>query len=246
MSKIDLNEWQDISAAQNTNAIRFYKNLLKSCNNPMLELMSGTGVYLNVNIKEGMNVDAIDSSTVMNEIALNKLKKAGLSANIYNDDIRSFEIERKYNTIYCTGHSIQIIWELSDLYSALKSILEHLLPGGVFVFDIINPEFFYSFNKKYLLKSKLVKDSKIYLLTYEYSIFDCFEGIVKKELKYELYKDNILHQTLNENQILRVFNRNEIELILKNSKFTNIEFEFVDIYKQEYQSILIKAYKPWN
>jgi len=105
----------------------------------VLELMCGTGRVTLPLIEAGVSLSAVDVSRTMLQILKNKLEKHGLSATIFQQDIRGLNLGRNFDLIFLPFHSFTELETTSDQNKALKSVYEHLNDGGRFICTLHNP-----------------------------------------------------------------------------------------------------------
>src|SRR5699024_3329386 len=85
--------------------------------------------------KAGYSITSFDLSEDMLSIAYNKLM--GFSnIKLLQQDMRSFRINEKYDSIIAICDSINYITEKDHLFNTFKNAYAHLNKGGLFIFDI--------------------------------------------------------------------------------------------------------------
>ena len=147
--------------------------------NKILELASGTGRITIPLLKNGHEVWAIDYSDEMIKILRDKSELLPMplqnNLHIINDDMRSFCLNQKFDTIIVTANSINHIETNSDFFSFLSNLKKHLTQSGRIIFDALNPILFYltrdentRYNQEVLLQTK----TKKYFLCEESSHYD--------------------------------------------------------------------------
>jgi SAM-dependent methyltransferase len=117
----------------------FFVNETRGSPGEVLELMSGTGRVTLPMLKAGVKLTCVDSSAVMNAILLDKLKKQGLQADVYQMDVRELNLGKRFEKIIIPFHSFAHLVSPADQRKALDRIRQHLLPGGTFICTLGNP-----------------------------------------------------------------------------------------------------------
>ncbi|MDD3563571.1 MAG: class I SAM-dependent methyltransferase [Candidatus Cloacimonadaceae bacterium] len=100
----------------------------------VLEIACGTGKNLSY-FSRSKYIYGLDLSPVMLQSANINIPRAQLSLQ----DMSDFKIDRKFDLILCMFDSINHLLNYSQWLSTFKSVSDHLLQGGFFVFDINSP-----------------------------------------------------------------------------------------------------------
>ncbi len=97
----------------------------------VLELGCGTGSILK-RLQDAYEVSGLDISGKMLSIARKKVPRAKLS----RQDMVDFQIDDRFDVIFCVFDSINHVRRFSDWKKVFAAVHRHLLPGGCFIFDI--------------------------------------------------------------------------------------------------------------
>jgi uncharacterized protein (DUF952 family)/ubiquinone/menaquinone biosynthesis C-methylase UbiE len=198
--------------------INFYIEEAKSKNGTVLDLACGTGRFSIPMTKAGLKVTGIDLSQTMIELAKEKAKDQKLNIDFRLGDIRMFDLNKKFDFIFCGMNSSQHLHEEKEFRSFLQCVKNHLAPNGVFIFDLFNPNV-----------SMLNRDPEKHYLVSEYADPDG-RGMIKvwEQVLYESATQtsyfNFIYK-LNDNEIftekfsLRNFFPLEVDSYLKNNQF---------------------------
>lgn len=124
-----LAEWYNRLLANEGLDIKYYKEAIGDKPQSILELACGTGRLMIPFIKAGHEVSGVDISPEMIMICRDKLNKENLEADLYEQDIVSFDIDKNYDTIFISGGSFCMISDIDDAFKSLCRILDHLKPG---------------------------------------------------------------------------------------------------------------------
>ena len=122
----------------------FYKRWLpKNKNANILELCCGTGRLTLPIAKEGFCISGVDNTPSMLEKAKTKASKEGLEITFIEADIRTLELNEKFDFIFIPFNSIHHLYKNEDLFETLKTVKSHLKTDGLFLLDCFNPNIQY-------------------------------------------------------------------------------------------------------
>ena len=107
-----------------------YKTTIERGGGPALELGCGNGRLLLNYRKAGLDVEGIDSSADMLAICRAHAEAHGVTVTLHHDDWTSFELARRYATIYNPAGSFSLIDDDTQARLALSTWVRHLAPGG--------------------------------------------------------------------------------------------------------------------
>jgi SAM-dependent methyltransferase len=161
----------------NTNLadLQFYKRWLpKNKQARILELCCGTGRLTLPIAKEGYTITGVDITPSMLEKAKTKASKEGLEIEFIEADIRTLDLQDKYDFIFIPFNSIHHLYKNEDLFMAFKAVKNHLKEGGLFLLDCFNP------NIQFIVEGE--KEQKNIA---EYTTDDGREIVIKQIMRYE-------------------------------------------------------------
>ena len=161
----------------NTNIadLQFYKRWLpQSKDARILELCCGTGRLTLPIAKDGYNICGVDYTSSMLEQAKIKASKAGLKINFIEADIRTLNLQEKFDLIFIPFNSIHHLYKNEDLFKTLNVVRNHLKDGSLFLLDCFNP------NIQYIVEGE--KGQKVIA---EYTTNDGREVLIKQTMRYE-------------------------------------------------------------
>lgn len=206
--------------------LQFYKRWLpENRDAKILELCCGTGRLTLPIAKEGYNICGVDYTSSMLEQAKMKASEAGLDVNFIEADIRTLNLQEKFDLIFIPFNSIHHLYTNEDLFKALKGVENHLNEEGIFLFDCFNP------NIQYVVESE--KEEQVIA---EYTTIDGREVVIKQTMCYEnatqinrikwhYFINGEFHST--QNLDMRLFFPQELDSYLKWAGF-NIIHKFGD------------------
>ena len=134
--------------------LQFYKKWLpKNEDAKILELCCGTGRLTIPIAKDGYNICGVDYTLSMLEQAKVKASEVGLGINFIEADIRTLNLQEKFDLIFMPFNSIHHLYKNEDLFKTLKRVKNHLKAEGFFLLDCFNP------NIQYIVKGE--KEQKV-------------------------------------------------------------------------------------
>jgi SAM-dependent methyltransferase len=116
----------------------YYVNKLVSCNGPSLEVGVGTGRIFLEALDKGADVYGTDSSAEMLAVLRDKLEPRH-HHRIRQCDLVTMDLGKRFSLIAAPFRVLSHIIDIEDQIKALNSVSDHLVPGGVFIFDLYVP-----------------------------------------------------------------------------------------------------------
>ena len=155
--------------------LQFYKKWLPTNKDAqILELCCGTGRLTLPIAKDGYNICGVDYTPSMLEQAKSKATEARLEINFIEADIRTLDLQEKFDLIFIPFNSIHHLYRNEDLFKALACIKNHLKEKGLFLLDCFNPNIQY-----------IVENEKGQAVIAEYTTDDGREVLIKQTMRYE-------------------------------------------------------------
>lgn len=155
--------------------LQFYKKWLpKNKEAKILELCCGTGRLTVPIAKDGHNICGVDYTLSMLGQAKVKASEAGLEINFIEADIRSLNLQEKFDFIFIPFNSIHHLYKNEDLFKAFNGVKNHLKEGGLFLLDCFNPNIQY-----------IVEGEKEQRKIAEYTTEDGRAVLIKQTMRYE-------------------------------------------------------------
>lgn len=118
----DTSDWEDRF---------FFLDVVKKYGQPVLDVGCGTGRILLDFLQQGIDIDGVDNSPEMLALLRQKAGKLNLTPNVYQQEMDSLDLPRKYQAILVPSSSFQLLLEERLPRLAIQHFYEHLLPGGV-------------------------------------------------------------------------------------------------------------------
>ena len=121
--------------------IPFYVEQSVKFGDPILELACGTGRVTIPIAKAGFDITGIDISSSMLNSAAVDAAEAGAKVNFVKSDIRSFNLDTKFQLIIFPFNAIAHLLDLKSVIATFLRVKKHLSKEGKFIFDFFNPSF---------------------------------------------------------------------------------------------------------
>ena len=155
--------------------LEFYKRWLpQNKDAKILELCCGTGRLTIPITKDGYNISGVDYTASMLERAKEKASQAGLKINFIEADIRTLNLQEKFDLIFLPFNSIHHLYKNEDLFEVLKVVRNHLKEKGLFLLDCFNP------NIRYIVEKE--KEQQVIA---EYTTNDRRKVLIEQSMHYE-------------------------------------------------------------
>ena len=121
--------------------VAMYLGFAERAGGPLLELGCGTGRLLLPLAEAGYQLTGVDMSAQMLAIARAKLDAADLSEQVtlLLADMREAPLEQRYRLAFIAINSFMHLTTMEDQLAALHTWRDALLPGGLLIIDVYNP-----------------------------------------------------------------------------------------------------------
>lgn len=119
-----------------------YREMARRTGGPILELMCGTGRLLLPLAEDGYHLTGVDSSLPMLEVARATAAEAGLASRLtlLHGDARTIDLPPHHFALaFVAINSFMHLQRVKDQLAALRTTHQALLPGGLFIIDLFNP-----------------------------------------------------------------------------------------------------------
>ncbi len=202
--------------------VNYIDNILKrylKSEKKILELGCGTGKHALLLKKKGYEVQGVDRSQEMINIAHNK----GF-INSFVSDIDSFQLSSKFNAIIALFHVVSYLNENDKIDKVLSNTKNHLKKNGLFLFDVwFTPGVI---RQKPETRVKKISDHEIEITRIAKPFENHEKNLVKVNYDYfvkNINDEKIIHDT--EIHLMRHFSLPELERIAENNGFRLISYE---------------------
>jgi SAM-dependent methyltransferase len=119
--------------------VTYYVDLTQQASGDVLELACGTGQLTVPIASAGLPTVGLDLSAPMLATARQRAATSNVSVDFVQGDMRNFNLDRKFALIFIARNSLLHLHSIEDLLAAFAAVKRHLAPGGIFAFDIFNP-----------------------------------------------------------------------------------------------------------
>lgn len=122
--------------------LSFYAAEVKDCRGPVLEAACGTGMILLPLLERGVDIYGFDVSAEMLDVLYAKATSAGIEdirTRVSRQDMRDFHYKRQFETVIIPARSFLHLAEQEDQIASLRTIYNHLKPGGRLLLNFFNP-----------------------------------------------------------------------------------------------------------
>lgn len=191
-------------------AIKAYADFIEKyiSGKKILELACGSGELAVLLSGRGYEVDATDISEDMLEVA--KGKNSEHKVNFYNLDMRSFDLEKEYDSIICINDSFNYL-DASDFNTFFNSCFASLRIGGVLVIDM------HSLNRLNEFEEEFIEEGMVNGKRYVWSILSEDNSLYHS---FVFYDDNA--NPTYENNMQNVFKPEDVLESAQNAGFDTL------------------------
>jgi len=117
----------------------WYMKLAHEASGDVLELACGTGQLTVPIAQAGLSIAGLDLSAPMLDRARERAATANVAVEHLQGDMRNFDLDRRFGLIFIARNSLLHLHSTEDLVAAFVAARRHLAPGGIFAFDVFNP-----------------------------------------------------------------------------------------------------------
>lgn len=118
----------------------FYARKINELPGKALDLTCGSGKHLLCYLKMGLDVEGVDASETMLATCRRKAEEQGLKPMLYRQSMQRMDLPCKYQTIFLTAGSFQLLGDRDDAKEMLRRCYTHLLPGGQLLLETFLPD----------------------------------------------------------------------------------------------------------
>jgi SAM-dependent methyltransferase len=133
----------DLEYCTVTDDLEFHRQFAERCGSPILELGCGSGRILKHLGQAGFRVTGIDMSLPMLAIARQHLaedSRLDRRVRLVEDDMRTFALRTRFRMALCAINSFMHLMTTADESACVANVYHHLVPGGLFIVDLFNPD----------------------------------------------------------------------------------------------------------
>jgi SAM-dependent methyltransferase len=123
------------------NQLHFYVTLARRCpSGGVLELGCGSGQIIVPIAATNAPAVGLDNSPQMLTAARHRARAAAARVEFVEADMREFQLGQQFSLIFIARNSLLHLTEQNEFAALFGTVRRHLLPDGVFAFDIFNPD----------------------------------------------------------------------------------------------------------
>lgn len=197
----------------------------------ILEMACGTG-NISINLaKMGYSLTAFDISEDMLSVASSKMYSENVNISLLLQDMCNINIEKSFGIILCLCDSLNYVISEYELENIFKWVHNHLLEGGIFIFDI---------NSSYKLRNIIGNNTFTYNeedISYIWDNYLNDDNTVEFYLSFFIKQNNDIYKRIDEEHIQKIYEIEDIIRMLKKQNFKNIDiYEAFSFEKATYSS----------
>jgi len=199
---------------------RFYQQHIVAAGGPALEIACGTGRLLLPYLRDGLDVDGVDSSAEMLAICRQKAHRLGLSPTLHQQLMQDLDLPRRYATIFVPFASFQILARREEAFEALRRFHAHLMPGGQLLVSLFVPWEDFARDGLWRLRRAGTRPSDgATVLIHECVRSDRLEQLQTMVMRYEICKEGQLVHSEHRTHTLRWYHQHEFTMMLEQTGF---------------------------
>lgn len=187
----------------------------------ILDMGCGTGGHALLLAEKGYDITGIDRSESMLAFAKEKVKNKGISVDFFQEDIRYFNLNTKFDTIIAMFAVMGYQTTNEDIEKAFSNISRHLNRRGLFFFDVwFGPAVL---TEKPSDKVLVIENGDEKVIRITKSKLNIMEHTVDVHFHIMRIKGNAIIEQTEETHLIRFFFPREIEYFLKINKLKLID-----------------------
>lgn len=229
--------------------IEYYKTVAREGGGPVLDLACGTGRVGMRLLDDGADVDGVDLFRPMLDHFRKKAAAAGHNVNLYEGDLKQFKTPRKYKRIICAFNAFAHNLTTADQISCLRSVRDHLLPGGAFICHMSYPvpELWAGTDGVPVLEAELQLGDGRAIRIYDSRTKNRTEQTQHSEMEIQILDSagNVIKRDLSETDVRWIY-KPEFELLLKMAEFGKVniygDFERTPAARN-IEQMIVEAYR---
>ncbi len=133
--------------------VRWYADRYAETGAPVLEMAVGSGRIALKAVRQGAEVVGVDLAQPMLDMA--EVQRQKLPARcrdkltLIQGDMRSFDLEQTFDLVTCPFNAFQHMYTFEDAERCLAVARAHMKPDGLFIMDVLTPDFDYLMRSPY-------------------------------------------------------------------------------------------------
>lgn len=230
----------DLDYQDRRDDIDMYLGFALRCGSPILEIGVGTGRIAIPLALAGYGVTGVDISPAMLKLARDKSQVTGIGQRIdlVQSDARCLDLGKCYNLAIIAASSFMHFVNMDEQTAVLRSVRDHLQPGGLLIIDVINPDQYISQDPDRVMIHEYTKqDPGSGCLVTKFQVKQTDQArqeLIMQFLYDEIAGDGVLRRTVVPFRV-RYFTQHELYLLLVSSGF-RVEHIYGSYELDEYSS----------
>jgi len=237
-------DWYDDWLSARTDDIDFYAGFFDRFPGAILELACGTGRILLPIARGGVKIHGLDGSEDMLKVLASKASREGLrSIPVHHQPMQSFSINTRFDAIFVTSGSFQLLTEPGAAIGCLTCIQEHLKDDGFFLADIFVPWDAISARETdaYQVTRDTTRPNGERSIVLERFTVDLEMQIKQGTYRYEFYDSKRLVSCITDDLAIRWYWKDEFRELLREAGFTKVDVLTDSPLHKEGHSFVFKA-----
>jgi ubiquinone/menaquinone biosynthesis C-methylase UbiE len=194
----------------------FFEERLRRNGGVALEVGCGTGRLLLPFLRDGLQVEGVDASAEMLALCRQKAAALDVAPVLYQQHMQEINLPQRYHTIFVPACSFQILATRQEAFATLRHLRQHLAPGGELLLTLEVPWNDFGMDRQWRLRRSGTRPTDgDTVLIHEATVSDRREQLQDIWLRYEVFKDGQLVQTLFRQHQLRWYHQHEFVLMLE-------------------------------
>jgi len=205
--------------------LKFYMEECQAAMGKILEIACGTGRLFIPLLDSGCYIDGLDYSKNMLDVLRKKLSDRNLKADLYNQSMLDFSINRKYALIFIPFTSLFIMNTQQKQMECLRNCHRHLEEDGKLILDFFINSYIITLEQDRREKffKELEQDGKR-ILIFETVINDIIKQLKTIMYKYEFYNPDGTMEKVELRQLeLRWIYPDELKLMAELTGFKKVQ-----------------------
>ncbi len=200
-----------------------YQRLMDACGVPRqgkcVECACGTGNLTLPLARAGCKITGVDLSEDMLALAMEKARRAGVTAPFVRQDMRSLLVPRRVDCVLCTCDGVNYLTDRAQAAQFFSAAYNALRPGGALIFDVSTPDKL----QKTLGCNTLFSDDEEIAYIWR-NRWDESAALVTLELSIFVRRPDGAYDRLEERQTQRAHTRRELRQWLLDAGFSDPRF----------------------
>jgi Methylase involved in ubiquinone/menaquinone biosynthesis len=153
----------------------FFRRMLPAGAHRILDCHCGTGFHCAMLAVMGFEVEGVDSSSHMLEVARQNLEERGVEAKLSLGDVKEMRLSYTFDCVLSMGNSLPHEFGDDNLLRSLRHMYDALRPGGLCIVHIENFDRLYMDGDRFIpsLFSHTDNGTDVFIFAIDY-----FEGLV--------------------------------------------------------------------